>query len=136
QTRLLLSSTNAADWTQESTTADTLAGVAYGNNSFVAVGAWATDSLNSSAVLSGGTTQPFLQTVGFVSSPKPGFRFLYGADQPPRPYRLQSSPSLAAPSWTDVLTNTVLSGYPPRPIPLTDTNANRVAQRFYRVVSP
>jgi hypothetical protein len=134
QTRLLLSSPNAIDWTQHTTTTEALLGVTYGNNNFLAGGGYYTDIPRATAVVSGGNTQPSLQAVGFVSSPKPGFQVLLSVALS-NTYRLQASPSLPATSWTDVLSVT-LSGFPGTPIQLIDTNATRSGQRFYRVVSP
>src|SRR5262249_16921817 len=91
QTRLLLSSTNAIDWTQYTTSTEALLGVTYGNNSFLAGGGYYTDIPRATAVVSGGNTQPSLQAVGFVSSPKAGFQLLMSAEQG-HTYRIQASP--------------------------------------------
>ena len=47
------------------------------------------------------------------------------------PYRIQTSPSLAAGSWTD-LTNFIYTG----PIVISDTSAPGSPKRFYRAVTP
>ncbi len=65
--RLILSSTDAINWTQHATRVDGLQGVTYGNGSFVAVGAYYTDHPRGVAVQSGGRPQMCLETLGLWS---------------------------------------------------------------------
>src|SRR5205823_14698533 len=62
--RLILSSTDAINWTQHATRVDGLQGVTYGNGSFVAVGGYYTDHPRGVAVQSGGRPQMCLETLG------------------------------------------------------------------------
>jgi hypothetical protein len=64
-------------------------------------------------------------------SPVAGFRFTFRDATPGQPYRIQSSPSLTADSWTD-FTNFTYAG----PLHLADTNSLAAPKRFYRAVTP
>jgi hypothetical protein len=64
-------------------------------------------------------------------SPITGFRCTFRDATPGYSYRIQTSPSLAAGSWTE-FTNFTYTG----PIPLTDTSTAGATKRFYRAVSP
>jgi hypothetical protein len=60
-----------------------------------------------------------------------GFSALFLDGTPGQPYRIQSSPSLEAESWTD-LTSFIYTG----PIGITDPSATEGPRKFYRAVMP
>jgi hypothetical protein len=64
-------------------------------------------------------------------SPTTGFRCIFSNATIGQPYRVQTSPSLAGSSWTDI-TNFNYVG----PIVITDTSAPATTNRFYRAVTP
>ena len=68
---------------------------------------------------------------GLVYLPGSGFSCTLSDATLGQPYRIQTSPSLAAGSWTN-LTNFTYTG----PIALTDTSAVTAPKRFYRAVTP
>ena len=66
-----------------------------------------------------------------VYSPGTGFHFTFSDATPGHPYRIETSSSLAADSWSD-LTNFIYAG----PIDLTDPSAQTNAKHYYRAVTP
>jgi hypothetical protein len=64
-------------------------------------------------------------------SPATGFRCTFGDATVGQPYRIQTCPSLAAGSWSD-LTNFTYT----EPVVITDASANPTTNRFYRAVTP
>jgi hypothetical protein len=64
-------------------------------------------------------------------SPVTGFHFTFSDATLGQPYRIQTSRSLAAGSWSD-LTNFIYAG----PIDITDPSALTNANNFYRAVTP
>ena len=66
-----------------------------------------------------------------VYSPATGFRCTFSGATIGQPYRIQTSPSLAAGSWID-LTHFTYTG----PIVISDPSASAVPKKFYRAVSP
>jgi hypothetical protein len=132
--QLILSSTDAINWTQHATRVDGFQGITYGKGSFVAVGGYYTDHPRGVAVQSGGRPQMCLKALGFGPAWNPGFQLLLTAEHG-RSYRLQSSPVLPAVSWTDIEAIDLPPGYPD-PVGSTDSTASGSGQRFYRIVSP
>ena len=66
-----------------------------------------------------------------LSSPVTGFSCTFSDGSLGQPYRIQTSPSLAGDSWTD-LTNFTYAG----PTIITDTSAVSTTNTFYRAVTP
>ena len=112
-------------------------GINAGNNDFVAT---ATD-LDGNPRIAGGTVdmgayefQPCIsggQLCSAACSPLTGFSFTFSDATVGQPYRIQTSPSLAAGSWSD-LTNFTYTG----PIVIADPLVVAVPKKFYRAVSP
>jgi hypothetical protein len=67
----------------------------------------------------------------WVSSPVTGFSCTFSDGTIGKPYRIQTSPSLAGGSWTD-LTNFTYAG----PTVITDASAVSTTNTFYRAVTP
>ncbi len=78
----------------------------------------------------GGNSSPG-QFGSMVFSPATGFSFTFSGGSVGQPYRIQTSPSLAAGPWTD-FTNFTYAG----PIVITDANAVTGTNKFSRAVTP
>jgi hypothetical protein len=130
---LILSSADAVTWQPHSANVDEFLGVVYGGGSFISAGAYYTDLPRGVAVQSGAGAQICLQALGF----SPGGFQLSMTLETGHVYRVQASPSLAPPSWTDLQTF-VLDPYPygPATLQFFDSTAPRAGQRFYQVVPP
>ena len=76
-----------------------------------------------------------LEPLGFGPPTRPGFRLRLTAEGG-NIYRLQSSLSWPAVSWTDIDTVAFFPGDRPDISELIDPTAIEATERFYRVVSP
>ena len=112
-------------------------GINSGDNSYVAT----TTDLDGNPRIAGGTVdmgayefQPCISGGQFgcaACSPLAGFSFTFSGAIVGQPYRIQTSTTLAAGSWTD-LTNFTYTG----PTTFTDPSAVVGSKKFYRAVSP
>jgi hypothetical protein len=134
--KLILSSIDGGvTWKEHVTHVDGFLGVSYGDGSFVAVGGYYTNLPRGVAAVSGGTPRMTLEPLGFGPPSNPGFRLrltLEGGNL----YRLQSSPTWPAASWTDVDSIVFFANQRPDTMELIDPTAPPTGERFYRVVSP
>ena len=99
--KLLLSSIDGVTWKEHVTHVDGFLGVTYGVGSFIAVGGYYTNMPRGVAAQSGGKPHMVLEPLGFGPPTRPGFRLRLTADGG-NIYRLQSSPTWPAVSWTDI----------------------------------
>ena len=131
----LLSSVDGVTWKEHATHVDGFLGVTYGAGSFIAVGGYYTNMPRGVAAQSGGRPHMVLEPLGFGPPTRPGFRLRLTADGG-NIYRLQSSPTWPAVSWTDIDTVDFFPGDRPDRFELIDPTAVEATGRFYRVVSP
>ena len=100
-------------------------------------------SLGETFILAGTNVSPFIAQANIgaglsagrfgslVYSPATGFGCTFSDATIGQPYRIQTSPSLAAGSWTD-FTNFTYTG----PMVISDPSAAAGPKKFYRAVSP
>jgi hypothetical protein len=118
----IMSSTDGINWTDRASVTDSeLTGIAYGDNSFVAVGE------NGAILQSGGNQPPRLGPVSLLAS---GGLEVTINGAPGQSYQIQASTNLLR--WMTLASIVTTNGA----AQFTDTSAAGLPCRFYRAVAP